>query len=89
MEKCTFCIQRIRQAKDRAKDDGRRRVRDGEVQPACVQSCPAEALVFGDRQDPESRVSKKMDDPRAYRVWEELNTAPSVVYLRKVDANAG
>ncbi|HEY5567926.1 MAG TPA: 4Fe-4S dicluster domain-containing protein [Gammaproteobacteria bacterium] len=89
MEKCTFCIQRIRQAKDSAKDDGRRRVRDGEVQPACVQSCPAEALVFGDRQDPESRVSSMMDNARAYRVLEELNTLPSVVYLKKVDGNAG
>ena len=89
MEKCTFCIQRIRQAKDSAKDDGRRRVRDGEVQPACVQSCPAEALVFGDRQDPESRVSSMMGNARAYRVLEELNTSPSVVYLKKVDGNAG
>ncbi len=86
MEKCTFCIQRIRQAKDDAKDDVRRRVRDGEVQPACVQTCPTEALVFGDRKDPESWVSKSMNDPRAYRVLEELNTAPSVVYLKKVDA---
>ena len=74
MEKCTFCIQRIRQAKDHAKDDGRRRVRDGEVQPACVQTCPTEALVFGDRLDPASRVSKSMNNPRAYRVLEELNT---------------
>ena len=87
MEKCTFCIQRIRQAKDHAKDDGRRRVRDGEVQPACVQTCPTEALVFGDRLDPDSKVTKSMHDPRAYRVLEELNTAPSVVYLKKVDAN--
>ena len=65
MEKCTFCIQRIRQAKDHAKDDGRRRVRDGEVQPACVQACPAEALIFGDRKDPDSRVS---GDERPARV---------------------
>ena len=89
MEKCTFCIQRIRQAKDHAKDDGRRRVRDGEMQPACVQSCPAEALVFGDRQDPQSRVAKMMADPRAYRVLEELNTSPSVIYLKKVGPDAG
>lgn len=85
MEKCTFCIQRIRQAKDHAKDDGRRRVRDGEVTPACVQSCPTNAMSFGDRKDPESRVSKIMNNPRAYRVLEELNTTPSVVYLRKAD----
>jgi molybdopterin-containing oxidoreductase family iron-sulfur binding subunit len=86
MEKCTFCIQRIRLAKDNAKDDGGRRVRDGEVQPACVQTCPTKALVFGDRKDPDSEVSKMMNDARAYRVLEELNTDPSVVYLKKVDA---
>ena len=89
MEKCTFCIQRIRQAKDDAKDDGRRRVRDGEVKPACVQTCPTQALVFGDRKDPESQVSKSMNNPRAYRVLDELNTDPSVVYLKKVDAKDG
>ncbi len=90
MEKCTFCIQRIRQAKDQAKDDGGRRVRDGEVQPACVQTCPTQALVFGDRKDPDSQVSQKitMQLSRAYRVLEELNTSPSVVYLKKVDDNA-
>ncbi len=89
MEKCTFCVQRIRQAKDHAKDDGRRRVRDGEVQPACVQTCPSEAMVFGDRKDPDSKVSKSMHDPRAYHVLDDLNTLPSVVYLKKVDADAG
>jgi Fe-S-cluster-containing dehydrogenase component len=89
MEKCTFCVQRIRQAKDHAKDDGRRRIKDGEVQPACVQSCPTEALVFGDRKDADSKVSKSISDPRAYHVLEELNTLPSVVYLKKVEADAG
>ena len=87
MEKCSFCIQRIRQAKDVAKDEGRR-VQDGDVQPACVQTCPTEALVFGDQNDPESRVSQTMNDERAYHVLEELNTAPSVVYLKKVEADA-
>ncbi len=88
MEKCTFCVQRIRQAKDHAKDDGRRRVREGDVQPACVQTCPTEALVFGDRKDANSKVSKSLNDPRAYHVLEDLNTSPSVVYLKKVDADA-
>lgn len=83
MEKCTFCIQRIRLAKDAAKDDGRRKVRDGEVTPACVQSCPTEAMVFGNRSDPESRVSRMMRDERGYKVLEELNTLPSIVYLEK------
>ncbi len=86
MEKCTFCIQRIRQAKDNAKDDGRRRVRDGEVQPACVQTCPSNAMVFGDRNDPKSEVSRSLRDPRAYKVLDELNTNSSVVYLKKVEA---
>ncbi len=86
MEKCTFCIQRIRQAKDTAKDEGERRVRDGEVQPACVQTCPTRALTFGDSNDPDSAVSRKMADPRGYKVLEELNAHPSVVYLKKVKA---
>ena len=86
MEKCTFCIQRIREAKDLAKDDDRRRVQDGEVQPACVQSCPTKALVFGNRKDPDSEVSRSMNDPRNYRVLDELNTDSSVFYLKKVDA---
>jgi Fe-S-cluster-containing dehydrogenase component len=87
MEKCTFCVQRIRLAKDHAKDDGRRRVRDGEMVPACVQACPAEAMVFGDRKDPASRVAASMKDERAYRVLDDLNTRPSVIYLKKVVAD--
>ncbi len=86
MEKCTFCIQRIRIAKDNAKDDDRRRVRDGEVVPACVQTCPTEAMVFGDSNDPESAVSKMMQSERGYKVLEELNTTPSIVYLKKAHA---
>jgi molybdopterin-containing oxidoreductase family iron-sulfur binding subunit len=89
MEKCTFCIQRIRQAKDHAKDDGRRRIRDGEVQPACVQTCPAEALVFGDRNDPGSRVAESIQNPRGYQVLGDLNTSPSVIYLKKVETDVG
>ena len=87
MEKCTFCVQRVRQAKDKAKDE-ERRVEDGDVQPACVQTCPSEALVFGDRKDANSRVSQAVNDPRAYHVLEEVNTMPSVVYLKKVDPDA-
>lgn len=89
MEKCTFCIQRIRLAKDTAKDDDRRRVRDGEVTPACVQTCPTEAMVFGNLNDPDSRISKMVKDERSYHVLEELNTSPSIVYLTKVDAQHG
>ena len=89
MEKCTFCIQRIRLAKDTAKDDDRRRVRDGEITPACVQTCPTEAMVFGNLNDPDSRISKMVKDERSYHVLEELNTSPSIVYLTKVDAQHG
>jgi Fe-S-cluster-containing dehydrogenase component len=83
MEKCTFCIQRIDRAEDRAQDEGRQ-VRDGEIMPACVQSCPAEAMVFGDMNNATSRVSKMADGDRAFRVLEEKGTRPSVVYLKSV-----
>lgn len=83
MEKCTFCFQRIRAAKDRAKDEGRT-VKDGEVTPACVQTCPTSALVFGDLKDPESKASKLSRDPRRYRILEELNTQPAITYLKKI-----
>ncbi len=83
MEKCTFCVQRIRKAKYDAHDQGRL-VKDGEVQPACVQACPAEALVFGNYRDPESRVTRLFRDVRRYRVLEHLNTQPSVVYLKEL-----
>ncbi|TDJ35850.1 MAG: 4Fe-4S dicluster domain-containing protein [Gammaproteobacteria bacterium] len=85
MEKCTFCIQRIREAKDHAKDDGRRRLREGDIQPACAQACPTKAIVFGDRNDPDSQVAQMASDARGYTVLKELNTSPSIVYLRRVD----
>lgn len=80
MEKCTFCVQRIRQAKDRAKDESRA-VRDGEFTTACAQSCPAGAIVFGNLLDPESKVYRLAHSARAYRVFEILGTEPSVHYL--------
>lgn len=83
MEKCTYCLQRIRDAKDRAKDEGRG-VRDGEIVPACVQTCPTGALVFGDLKDPNSRVSELSQDPRGYHVLSGLNTHSSIAYLKKV-----
>ena len=83
MEKCSFCVQRIIEAKTEARNEGRM-VRDGEVTPACVQTCPAEVFTFGSLLDPVSRVSKMMWDPRAYQVLAQLNTKPAVFYLKKI-----
>ncbi|MEW6670661.1 MAG: 4Fe-4S dicluster domain-containing protein [Thermodesulfobacteriota bacterium] len=83
MEKCSFCVQRIKFAHGVAKDEGRP-IRDGEVQPACLQACPTGALTFGNLMDPRSRVRKLAADPRAYQVLGYLNTKPAVIYLKKV-----
>jgi molybdopterin-containing oxidoreductase family iron-sulfur binding subunit len=81
MEKCTFCVQRITAAKDHAKDEGRP-VRDGEVVPACAQSCPTTAIAFGDLNDASSRVASLVKVAGSWRVLEELGTEPSVHYHR-------
>jgi molybdopterin-containing oxidoreductase family iron-sulfur binding subunit len=84
MEKCTFCIQRIRDAQHRAKREGRP-VRDGEIQPACAQTCPTRVFTFGDLVDPASRVAALVRrDPRRYQVLAGLNTKPAVIYLRRI-----
>ncbi|NIQ38971.1 MAG: 4Fe-4S dicluster domain-containing protein [Proteobacteria bacterium] len=83
MEKCSFCVQRIVEAKNKAKNEGRK-VRDGEFTTACAQTCPTNALVFGNLKDSGSRVSKMIGDPRAYQVLGHLNTKPAVIYLKKV-----
>jgi anaerobic selenocysteine-containing dehydrogenase/Fe-S-cluster-containing dehydrogenase component len=83
MEKCSFCVQRIKDAHGVAKDE-KREIRDGEVQPACVQTCPTKALIFGNLMDQNSRVRRLTADPRAYQVMGYLNTKPAVIYLKKV-----
>lgn len=83
MEKCTFCVQRIQAGKDRAKDENRL-VRDGEITPACAQTCPTRAIHFGNLEDPRSAVSQHRQDPRAYTVLDHLNTKPAVTYLKRV-----
>jgi molybdopterin-containing oxidoreductase family iron-sulfur binding subunit len=88
MEKCTFCVHKIMDAKSKAKDEGRR-VKDGDFQTACQQACPTEAIVFGDINDSESRVNRLAKDPRAYRVLEVLNTKPAISYLTKVRNQEG
>ena len=85
MEKCTFCIQRIRAGEMDAKADGRS-VRDGEIAPACAQACPAQAITFGDLKDPDSAMLRRRAAPplRGYRALEDLNTQPAIVYLREI-----
>lgn len=86
MEKCTFCIQRINAAGIEARantEDGT--IEDGTLQPACAQSCTANALVFGDLDDPRSRVSRLSRSPRGSKLLEEMGTEPSVTYLQKED----
>jgi molybdopterin-containing oxidoreductase family iron-sulfur binding subunit len=82
MEKCTFCVQRIQRGKRDAAAENRP-LADGEIQPACVQSCPAEAMVFGDLNDPESRVSKLAGSGRSTQLLGELGTKPKVFYLER------
>ena len=84
MEKCTFCIQRIHKGEDKAKDEGRP-VRDGDVTPACVQTCQTKAMYFGNIADPESEVSRLSKSNRATRLLEDLGTKPRVIYLNKGD----
>jgi len=99
MEKCTFCIQRIRVGKDKAKMADRD-VQDGDVNTACAQACPTSAITFGDWQDKNSKVAKmweqhevkrvvtkqnkKNPEKRGYRIFEELNVDPSIMYLERV-----
>ena len=83
MEKCSFCIQRIKVAHGIAKDENRM-IKDGEVIPACVQTCPTNALTFGSLMDKTSRVRQLVTDTRAYQVMGYLNTKPAVIYLKKV-----
>ncbi|MBN2432837.1 MAG: 4Fe-4S dicluster domain-containing protein [Acidobacteria bacterium] len=87
MEKCTFCIQRIRQGKDHAKDQGRQ-VKDGEFTTACAQSCPTGAITFGNLLDRSSRIYALAQSPRAYRLLEGIGTEPAVYYLSKKRENA-
>jgi Fe-S-cluster-containing dehydrogenase component len=83
MEKCSFCIQRIQNAKQKAKIEGRP-IADGEIQPACAAACPAGAIVFGDLKNAASRVATLSKTNRHYRMLEELGIKPSVTYLADI-----
>ena len=83
MEKCTFCVQRIRFAQNTARAL-RRELADGEIVPACAQTCPADAIVFGDAHDPASRLTQAKQDARGYAVFAQLNTQPGITYLQRV-----
>ncbi len=100
MEKCTFCVQRQRAAKDAAEDAGHPEyVEDGVIKTACQQTCPTQAIVFGNLKDPESKVARlwqehqvelnrfeqdKDKDVRGYRIFEELNVEPCIMYMDRV-----
>lgn len=79
MEKCTFCVQRIKVAE--IDENGGKVIKDGDIQPACVQSCSANALVFGDLNDPESAVSRLAESTRGTKLLEDMGAKPKITYL--------
>jgi molybdopterin-containing oxidoreductase family iron-sulfur binding subunit len=82
MEKCTFCIQRIRRAEEQATAQGIA-LKDGDFEPACAQACPSDAIIFGLLSDPDSQVSHLARNARSQRLLlEELGTEPRVIYLK-------
>lgn len=83
MEKCTYCVQRIAEARIDADKEGRP-IREGEVVTACQQACPTEAIVFGNLADPQSAVSRRKADPRNYALIEEAGTKPKTTYLARL-----
>jgi molybdopterin-containing oxidoreductase family iron-sulfur binding subunit len=83
MEKCTYCVQRIQHVMIQVKND-RRELRDGEITPACAQTCPSRAIVFGNLNDPDSDISRARADHRSYAVLAELNIKPRTTYMARI-----
>jgi molybdopterin-containing oxidoreductase family iron-sulfur binding subunit len=83
MEKCTYCIQRIANARITAEKENRR-IRDGEIQTACQQACPANAIIFGDLNDANSKVRNLKEQPLDYSMLGQLNTRPRTTYLARI-----
>src|SRR5262245_13800265 len=84
MEKCTYCVQRIRARQIQAQLEGDRELEDGEVVTACAQACPTRAIVFGSLSDPRSEVARSRTSPRLYSVLDELGTRPRTRYLARI-----
>jgi len=85
VEKCTFCHHRLMRAKNQAYAEGRREIKEGEYVTACTEGCPAEAITFGDLNNPGHQVSKLIKHPYAFRILERLGTGPKVYYLSSRD----
>ena len=86
MEKCTYCIQRIEKVRIKSKIENSK-IKDGEITPACAQACPTEAITFGDKNDPQSRVASLIKSPLNYSLLHELGTVPRTTYLAKLYDN--
>ncbi len=85
VEKCTFCHHRYMRAKAKADLEGRKEIREDEYITACAEACPAQAITFGDLNNPKHKVSQLIKSPRAFRLLERLNTKPKVYYLSSKD----
>jgi Fe-S-cluster-containing dehydrogenase component len=81
VEKCTMCVHRLHLAKDKAFMEGRKELHEGEYVPACVEACPAKAMVFGNLHDPESQVAKLRKNPNAFQLLKKLKTEPKIYYM--------